>query len=344
MPYDSTTTRATAVVASDLPQAPPAHRFPAYPAAWYLFCTAEELRDKPLAKPMLGRQLVAYRTCSGQVAVLDARCSHQGADLGCGQVEGDSLVCPFHGWSYGADGQCDAIPCTREIPAFARQRRYPAVERHGLVFFFNGCEPLFPLPFFLGESSDDFIASRPYVFVANCTWYMVAAHGYDIQHFDTVHARILVAPPVIDCPSRFARRTSYTAEVTGRTIWDRLLRRFAGPTVDITITTWGGTLVVLTGTFRRARSYFMIATRPLDDGKTLCEVFVFARRSANPLVRAITPLSLAVRQMFTRGYLVEEVASLGNPEYSPHTLIAVDREMIEYFCWAATLPQTCEEP
>src|SRR6185503_16292982 len=86
------------------PQAPPATRFPAYPASWYLFGRASDLRDKPVPKRMLGRDLVAYRAASGRVAVLDARCSHLGANLGYGRVTGEHIECPFHGWKYGADG------------------------------------------------------------------------------------------------------------------------------------------------------------------------------------------------------------------------------------------------
>jgi hypothetical protein len=69
-------------------------------------------------------------------------------------------------------------------------------------------------------------------------------------------------------------------------------------------------------------------------------VFVFCRRHQNPLARrTLQPLSLAVRRMFTRGYLVDEVASLGSPKYNPGTLIAVDREMVDYFRWVSELPQ-----
>jgi nitrite reductase/ring-hydroxylating ferredoxin subunit len=318
--------------------APPAERFAAFPAAWYLFCTAEELRAGPVAKRVYDRDLVAFRPAPGQVVVMDAQCSHLGADLARGKVVNGCLECPFHSWRYAADGRCVHIPDSPVVPEFARQRCYPAQERHGLVFFFNGRQPLFPLPFFAGENPDDFVAGRPATFIANCTWYMVAAHGYDTQHFDTVHARRLLAPPVIDCPAPYARRCSYSAEVVGQTIWDRLLRRFAGKTVEITITTWGGTLVVMTGRFARARSDFMIATQPLEDGRTRCDVFVFCRRSRSRLARAVLqPLSLAVRRMFTRGYLVDEVASLGSPKYNPNTLIAVDREMIDYFRWVCEL-------
>ncbi len=126
---------------------PAAEDFAAYPASWYLFCASGQLKDKPFSHRILGRQLVAYRKANGQVAVMDANCAHLGADLGCGSVVGDTLQCPFHNWRYGANGVCTSIPHAAQIPAFARLRTYPVVERHGSVFFFNGREPLFPLPF-----------------------------------------------------------------------------------------------------------------------------------------------------------------------------------------------------
>src|SRR5262249_43456408 len=135
----------------DMCTAPAANRFPAYPASWYLFCAGRELGDRPISKRILGKQLVAFRASNGKVAVLDAHCAHLHADLGCGRVIGDTIQCPFHHWRYGRDGACVNIPGARDIPAFARLRSYPVEERHGLVFFFNGQEPLFSLPFVLGE-------------------------------------------------------------------------------------------------------------------------------------------------------------------------------------------------
>src|SRR6185503_13217334 len=258
--------------------APDITSFPDYPASWYLFGHARELRRRPFSKRILGRQLVAFRTASGRISVLDAHCSHMGADLGCGQVVGESIQCPFHNWKYGADGRCTHIPGLKAPPTFAKQRNYPVVERHGYVFFFNGPTPLFPLPFFFDAEPEDFRAGRRFSYVSDCTWFVNAAHGYDTQHFDAVHDRKLVAPPRIDCPTRFARRNRYSAEVMGKTRLDRVLKVLAGRTVDISITNWGGTFNLITGDFARAHSRFLIATRPLDGGKTLCEGIVFAPR------------------------------------------------------------------
>src|SRR4051812_16851094 len=266
------------VQASSSAVPPPVNCFPAHPASWYLFCRASDL-VRPLSKRILGRSLVAFRAQSGKVTVLAAHCSHMGADLGCGNVIGESIRCPFHNWKYGTDGVCRHIPGATTIPAFARQTSYPVAERHGYVFFFNGPEPLFPLPFFFGSAPEDFSAGRIFSYVSDCTWFVNAAHGFDTQHFDAVHDRKLTAPPQIDCPAPFARRNRYRAEIVGRTSLDKLLKTFAGRTVKITITNWGGTFVAITGDFERAQSRFLIITQPLDGGKTLCEGIAFAPRS-----------------------------------------------------------------
>jgi len=118
------------------------------------------------------------------------------------------------------------------------------------------------------------------------------------------------------------------------------LRTFAGRTVEISISNWGGTFVVITGDFERARSRFIIVTQPLDGGKTLCEGIVFGPRLENPLARALVePLTLAVRRFFTHGYLRDETSRLLGTRYNPSRLIAHDREMIDFFNWVVALPQ-----
>src|SRR5439155_11480747 len=121
---------------------PPANRFPAYPASWYLFGPAGELRRGPVAKTMLGRSIVGFRTASGRLAVMDGRCAHLGADLGGGTVVGECIRCPFHNWEYDTEGRCIRIPgLDGAVPRFAQQTIYPAQEWCGYVFFFNGREP-----------------------------------------------------------------------------------------------------------------------------------------------------------------------------------------------------------
>jgi nitrite reductase/ring-hydroxylating ferredoxin subunit len=288
---------------------------------------------------MLGRRLVAYRTASGRLAMLNGDCSHFGADLGKGRVVGEALQCPFHHWEYGSDGRCVRIPVQEKLPSFARQATYPVEERHGFIFVFNAPEPLFPLPFFFDARPEDFVAGSPFRFVADCRWYMIAANAFDVQHFEAVHDRQLIGPPTVDCPGPYARRMRFQAIVSGRSIFDRFLRPLAGRHVDVAITCWGGPLFLVTGFFRRVRSYILIATQPLEGGNTLTEVIVFAPRSRFAVARLLQPLSLWVRRWFTRGFMADDISRLGGIRYNPHSLIASDQLLLEFFHWAAELPQ-----
>lgn len=321
-------------------QAPPISAFANYPASWYLFGPSRELSAKPVARSMFGRKLVAFRTAQGAPVALESRCAHLGADLSHGKVEGDKIRCPFHGWAYDADGRCVNIPNMDQIPPFARQNVYAVEERHGLLFIFNGASARFPLPFFFDERAEDYCAANPTQFAADSPWYMVAAHGYDLQHFETVHGRKLVTPLEVDCPAPFARRSRYRAQIVGNRYYDRCLRRGLAREVTISITTWGGTLVLISGSFGGVESRFIVALNPLHDQRTECSVIVLKRRSRSAPARWFwDPLSLALRKLLTRGYLVDEVNSLGSPRYTPQHLVAADREMIAYFRWVAALPQ-----
>ncbi len=318
--------------------APARDQFPRYPASWYLFGTSAELKKGPLSKPLLGRRLVGFRTAGGKVAVMDAHCAHLGADLGCGQVVGETIQCPFHSWRYSTDGACTSIPCSEEIPRFARLRVYPVQERHGYIFFFNGEQPLFPLPFFFGAEPGDFVAGKTFAYVADCTWYMNAAHAFDTQHFRAVHDRKLLAPPSIDCPAPFARRNSYRADIVGHNIFDRLLRPFAGRTVEATLSIFGGTVAAVTADFGRLQSRFLIFMEPLEDGQTFCQGIVYAPRKRG-WFNVPQRLNLWTRRVFTHGYLADEARRLRSTRYNPAGLGANDEDMIDFFRWVVSLPQ-----
>jgi len=324
--------------------APPPDRLPSFPASWYWFGTAKALGRGPVSRDLLGRRLVAYRTASGRAAVLDARCAHLGADLGEGRVFGDDLQCAFHNWRYAPDGRCTLAPAAALPPAFARQRSYPCALRHGHLFFFNGPHPLFPLPFFAGADPDEYVAGRFLNFDADCPWYLVNANSFDVQHFRAGHDRELLGEPVVDCLHPYARRIRVTFQVAGDSIFDRLLRRFAGEHVTVSMTNWGGTIVVVTGDFRRARSTFITYNEPISEQSCFQNVLVYSRRSRlGPLA---DKTRLFVRRLFTRGFMAGEFSTLAGIRYNPDRLLACDLLMVEFFEWVAGLPQTAsaEEP
>ncbi|MBM4435053.1 MAG: aromatic ring-hydroxylating dioxygenase subunit alpha [Chloroflexi bacterium] len=104
---------------------------------WYPVARADEIGDGPMSTQLLGERLAVYRGKSGRYGAFRDLCIHRGTPLSLGWVDGDELVCAYHGWAYAESGQCTRIPSLpegRPIPAKARASAFPARERHGLVW------------------------------------------------------------------------------------------------------------------------------------------------------------------------------------------------------------------
>jgi nitrite reductase/ring-hydroxylating ferredoxin subunit len=319
-------------------QAPAPTNFPAYPVSWYFFATISELAHGPLSRDLFGERLVAFRTATGRIAVLEARCSHLGTDLGCGRVVGEQIQCPYHNWEYDVDGRCTRIPASSDIPAFARQRRYPIAERHGHLYVFNGRQPLFPLPFYDGVDPDELICSNPHEAVLECPWYMIGGNAFDAQHFSASHDRRMMGQPVVDCPGPFSRRASARFAVTGHSLQDRLTRLLAGDEVALSVTDYCGNMILVTATFRRTRSYGLVVTMPLPEGRVQVRVMVLKHRSRSWVGRGLFDhISLAIRHRFITNFLSSDAMRLVGVRYNPLRMIAADRAMVEYFEWLASV-------
>ena len=81
-----------------------------------------ELRDQPLAAALLDERIVLWRAGGRAVAFKDL-CIHRGSALSLGSVQGENLVCGYHGWEYCAAGDCvriPALPPEQPIPRKAR--------------------------------------------------------------------------------------------------------------------------------------------------------------------------------------------------------------------------------
>ena len=89
-----------------------------------------------------GRELVAFRGEDGTLHILDAHCRHLGGHLGYGgSVQGDCVVCPFHGWHWNQHGRNTFIPYQPDRPNGSRRIRvWPVREQFGVVYLWHDAE------------------------------------------------------------------------------------------------------------------------------------------------------------------------------------------------------------
>ncbi|MDA8016740.1 MAG: Rieske (2Fe-2S) protein [Thermoanaerobaculia bacterium] len=324
----------------DVLSAPDASSFASYPASWYFFGPSSSVQKpggSPVSRQLAGERVVVYRGADGVLRALDAHCCHMGADLAGGEVEGNCICCPFHGWQYDGDGRCVMVP-SGAPPPFARQGVHPVVERDGCIFVFRGSSlQAFPLPTFSALPREGLVPGRPFRFDGPWPWYVTFANGFDIQHMTCVHDRKLLGEPIVEELGFHGRRLRYRTEVCGRSLADRALRAFVGTEVDVTIDFWGGTMAWVIARFRHATSYVLITFDPRDNDTTHLQLVPFQRNTLwnrSPIGR----LSLELRRLLTISFLRHDLDDLGEVIYRPGTLVEADRNLIQAYRWLADLP------
>src|SRR3546814_9175523 len=108
---------------------------------WYFACLSADLKPGRLARhEILGEPVLLGRSTAGRLFALRDICPHRAAPLSAGRFHreasgAETVECPYHGWRFGADGACAAIPslvADQEMDVGRiRVRRYPVVESQG---------------------------------------------------------------------------------------------------------------------------------------------------------------------------------------------------------------------
>lgn len=110
----------------------------AFRAFWHPVAWSHEVTSSMMTVTLLDVPLIAFRSAEGTPIALVDECPHRGAPISLGSRQGDELVCPFHGWRFGLDGQATCIPSLGPdalLPSRARLGRPAAVcERYGIVW------------------------------------------------------------------------------------------------------------------------------------------------------------------------------------------------------------------
>ena len=78
---------------------------------WVAVAESAEVTTTPRPVLVAGRPYVAIRLAPGAPAGLVAQvCPHRLVPLSAATVDGGRLRCAYHGWEFGADGNCVVLP------------------------------------------------------------------------------------------------------------------------------------------------------------------------------------------------------------------------------------------
>src|SRR5881396_2488590 len=106
--------------------------------AWYAAAAANQVGRNLIARRILDRPLVLFRSTAGNVVALEDRCAHRSYPLSLGTLDGDTITAGFHGWTYDASGQGIRVPSQDTVPLHAQVRSYPVHEDSEFVWVWTG--------------------------------------------------------------------------------------------------------------------------------------------------------------------------------------------------------------
>jgi phenylpropionate dioxygenase-like ring-hydroxylating dioxygenase large terminal subunit len=107
---------------------------------WYVAAHSHELKAGELfSRRILNEPVVMFRDATGQPAALLDRCPHRFVPLHLGKLKESVVECAYHGLQFDGTGNCVLNPHGNGVvPRQAKVRKYPFVERDGVLWIWMG--------------------------------------------------------------------------------------------------------------------------------------------------------------------------------------------------------------
>lgn len=105
---------------------------------WYVAALGSEVTRDLQERTLLGKTLLMYRTLDGAPVFMQNRCVHRSFPLSKGRLDGDQVVCGYHGMTYNPQGNCVFMPSLAKAPTHARLQSYPVFEQGPLIWIWMG--------------------------------------------------------------------------------------------------------------------------------------------------------------------------------------------------------------
>ena len=161
---------------------------PVFRRFWYVAMPVVDLDSGPKPFKLFDVDLVLWKSESGEVAAIADRCCHRTARLSLGEVIGDRIACPYHGWEFSTQGRCEKIPQMPEFtpPSGTCVDSYYAQVRYGMVWVALE-EPLADIPDMAEERDENYRLIPEFHEVWNMSLFRLVDNWFDLAHVAFVH-------------------------------------------------------------------------------------------------------------------------------------------------------------
>ncbi|RKR92308.1 vanillate O-demethylase monooxygenase subunit [Micromonospora pisi] len=171
---------------------------------WYVAAYGTEIGRELFSRTVCGESILLWRTEAGTVVATSDRCVHRRFPLSepPSHLVGDTVVCGYHGFTYGADGVCVAVPGQTRIPRTARLSAYPVKEQDSFVWVWIGERAL---------ADESLIPRAPWLRMAGYTtvygmeplaarYDLLVDNLLDLSHETYLHGGYIGTPEVANTP------------------------------------------------------------------------------------------------------------------------------------------------
>lgn len=191
------------------------HATPFVRNEWYVAALSTEVGSAMMDRKILGVGVLLYRRLDGGIAAMRNRCPHRSFPLSHGRLDGETVVCGYHGIAFGPDGRCLAVPSQDKVSANLDNKVYPVIERPPFIWIWMG-DPARADPAYIPQHSwltaPDHAALSGYM---HCRTNYVRLHEnvLDLTHFPYVHGEALGDQAFIAAPFEI-KRSDTTVAIT----------------------------------------------------------------------------------------------------------------------------------
>lgn len=181
---------------------------------WYPVARVEDVTTKPQQVTLLDLNMAIYKTESGSIHLVRDICPHRGVPLSKGWVEGETIICPYHGLHFNEQGKRTKIPAQPDLTKISDRfslTKFPVVIKYGLVWtsILGRDESLANFPVLdTWDTEEHQGILPPYVDIAGSSGRQL--EGFiDVAHFAWVHHEAFAdrENPVV--PKYLTERTDY---------------------------------------------------------------------------------------------------------------------------------------